>query len=66
MPLSGCNIRFQCHTDYSLTEGKWLSENPSTNPKWHDSGLKEPACFFFSSSVSIFTTRSESKATIGS
>lgn len=47
MPLSGYNIIFQCRTDYFSMEGKWLGENPSTNPKWHDSGLKEPACFLF-------------------
>lgn len=47
MPLSGYNIIFQCRTDYFSMEGKWLGENPSTNPKWHDSGLKEPACFSF-------------------
>lgn len=46
-PLSGYNIIFQCRTDYFSMEGKWLGENPSTNPKWHDSGLKEPACFSF-------------------
>ena len=55
MPLSGYNIIFQCRTDYFSMEGKWLGENPSTNPKWHDSGLKEPACFSFPPPPSPFS-----------
>lgn len=47
MPLSGYNIIFQCRADYLSMEGKWMGENPSANLKWHDSGLKEPACFSF-------------------
>lgn len=55
IPLSGYNIIFQCRTDYFSMEGKWLGENPSTNPKWHDSGLKEPACFSFPPPPSPFS-----------
>lgn len=47
MPLSGYSIIFQCRADYLSMEGKWTGENPSANLKWHDSGLKEPACFSF-------------------
>lgn len=59
MPLSGYNIIFQSRTDYSSMEGKWLGENPSTNPKWHDSGLKEPACFSFPPPPSQFSLPSQ-------
>lgn len=55
IPLSGYNIIFQWRTDYFSMEGKWLGENPSTNPKWDDSGLKEPACFSFPPPPSPFS-----------
>lgn len=59
MPLSGYNIIFQSHTDYFSMEGKWLGENPSTNAKWHDSGLKEPACFHLPPPPSPFSLPSQ-------
>lgn len=55
MPLSGYNIIFQSRTDCFSMEGKWLGENHSTNPKWHNSGLKEPACFSFPPPPSLFS-----------
>lgn len=61
MPLSGYNIVFQSRTDYFSMEGKWLGENPSTNPKCHDSGLKEPACFSFPPPPSLFSLPSGEK-----
>ena len=61
MPLSGYNIIFQSRTDYFSIEGKWLGENPSTNLKCHDSGLKEPACFSFPPPPSLFSLPSWEK-----